>query len=138
MAGLSAIPAFFKGTEDTGEGGNADSKKGFHAILHPHERVLTADQNRKVGDMTNEQLADLAYRFNATSFDRIPVEKAPDDRHIEEIRNLRSEISDFKKMVQNRPVKSESFDEINKLVVTTIRTQYNTVRKMKKLGGKNG
>ncbi|MEJ7610662.1 MAG: hypothetical protein WKF88_05720 [Ferruginibacter sp.] len=49
-------PAFFVGTEDTGPGGNVDNKKGFRAVLHPHERVLTAEQNKKLGGISNEKL----------------------------------------------------------------------------------
>jgi hypothetical protein len=49
-------PSFFVGTEDTGTGGKADGKGGFHAILHPHERVLTKEQNKKLKGLTNEQL----------------------------------------------------------------------------------
>jgi hypothetical protein len=47
---------FYEGTEDTGPGGNVDSKRGFHAVLHPNERVMTAEQNKKLRGISNEEL----------------------------------------------------------------------------------
>lgn len=49
-------PSFFVGTEDTGHGGKADEKGGFHAMLHPHERVLTAEENKQLKGISNKQL----------------------------------------------------------------------------------
>jgi hypothetical protein len=49
-------PSFFVGTTDTGTGGNVDSKGGFNATLHPHERVLTAEQNKQLKGISNEKL----------------------------------------------------------------------------------
>lgn len=37
---------FFKGTKDTGPGGDIDSRGGFAATLHPHEAVTPADKNK--------------------------------------------------------------------------------------------
>lgn len=43
-AALKAF-SFFEGTEDTGSGGNLDSKGGFLAVLHPKEAVLNKEEN---------------------------------------------------------------------------------------------
>lgn len=62
---LQSIPAFMDGTEDTGANGiGVDGKGGFHAILHPNERVMTKEQNAMVGSLTNEQLAKVALDYN--------------------------------------------------------------------------
>lgn len=53
---VNALPGFYDGTEDTGSGGDLDSKKGFLAVLHPHERVLTAEQNKKIIGLSNTEL----------------------------------------------------------------------------------
>lgn len=61
---IKNLPAFFDGTEDTGSNGKGvDGKGGFNAILHPNERVMTKKQNALVGDMTNEDLSQLAYSY---------------------------------------------------------------------------
>jgi hypothetical protein len=49
-------PSFFVGTEDTGHGGNVDGRGGFHAVLHPHERVLTAEENKKLRGLSNKEV----------------------------------------------------------------------------------
>lgn len=49
-------PSFYTGIEDTGRGGNLDEKGGFHAVLHPHERVLTAEENKKLRGLSNKEV----------------------------------------------------------------------------------
>lgn len=62
---IATIPSALEGTEDTGANGvGIDGKGGFHAILHPNERVLTKEQNRKVGNLSNEELASFANEYN--------------------------------------------------------------------------
>jgi TP901 family phage tail tape measure protein len=59
-------PTYKDGTEDTGSiGRGVDGQGGFHAILHPHERVLTREQNARVGELSNEELANLAASYQA-------------------------------------------------------------------------
>jgi TP901 family phage tail tape measure protein len=62
---IKAFPAFLDGTEDTGTNGQGiDGKGGFHAILHPNERVMTKEQNALVGNLSNEDLAKIANDYN--------------------------------------------------------------------------
>lgn len=62
---ISAIPKYFDGTEDTGTNGQGvDGKGGFHAILHPNERVIPKALNSKMGDLSNLEIAKLAEDFH--------------------------------------------------------------------------
>lgn len=63
---VAALASFFDGTEDTGNGGNVDNKGGFVSILHPNERVMTAEQNKKIGasKLSNDKLTDIAVKYN--------------------------------------------------------------------------
>ncbi len=62
---VTNLPAFLDGTENTGANGRGiDGKGGFHAILHPNERVLTKEQNAMVGDLSNNELAKFASEYN--------------------------------------------------------------------------
>jgi hypothetical protein len=64
--GIVKLLTAFDGIEDTGEGGEGvDNKKGFMAVLHPNERVMSKKQNTKVGNMSNDELADLAYNYQS-------------------------------------------------------------------------
>ncbi|GAG75093.1 unnamed protein product, partial [marine sediment metagenome] len=57
---IGALPSFFVGTEDTGKAGNSlDSNGGRLSILHDNERVMTAEQNKKLGGISNESLVQL-------------------------------------------------------------------------------
>lgn len=62
---INTLPAFLDGTEDTGANGQGvDGKGGFHAILHPNERVLTKGQNELIGGLSNNELAKVASDYN--------------------------------------------------------------------------
>ena len=61
---INSIPAFYEGTENTGtHGEGVDGKGGFHAILHPNERVIPKSLNDQIGSLTNEQLTQIAVDY---------------------------------------------------------------------------
>jgi TP901 family phage tail tape measure protein len=61
---INSIPAFFDGTEDTGSNGRGvDGRGGFHAVLHPNERVIPKSLNQQIGNLSNEQLTKLAVEY---------------------------------------------------------------------------
>ena len=58
---IGSVGSFYDGTEDTGIARNGlDSNGGRVAILHNKERVMTAKQNKKVGNLSNDELANIA------------------------------------------------------------------------------
>ena len=63
-----SLPAFYEGTENTGAGGNLDSKGGFQAILHPNERVMTAEQNKPLEGLSNWELSNLGAMYKSGEF----------------------------------------------------------------------
>ncbi len=72
------LASFYIGTEDTGTVSDPiDSKGGRYAIIHDNERIMTKEQNKLIGDMSNDELAQLAYRTSLQSegkqIDRITV-----------------------------------------------------------------
>jgi TP901 family phage tail tape measure protein len=57
-------PTYLEGTEDTGSHGQGiDGQGGFHAILHPNERVLTKEQNKAIGGLSNDSLTRVAQDY---------------------------------------------------------------------------
>jgi hypothetical protein len=61
---IASLPTFFDGTEDTGKNGNGiDGKGGFHAVLHPNERVIPKSLNEQIGSLSNEALAKMANEY---------------------------------------------------------------------------
>ena len=64
MQFINSLPAFEKGTEDTGKNGRGiDGRGGFHAVLHPNERVVPKSLNDKIGSLTNEELTRIAVDY---------------------------------------------------------------------------
>ena len=124
---LSQLPAFFDGTEDTGTNGQGvDGKGGFHAILHPNERVIPKSLNEQIGTMSNEQLATLAQNYNngrlmgsnsqsATAF---------------ETAILVNKIDELNATIKNKPETNIELGEITQSVMHIVKTtkQGNTIK----------
>jgi len=56
--------SFFDGIEDTGTHGQGiDGRGGFLSVLHPNERVVPKKNNDMIGNMSNDDLAQLAYNY---------------------------------------------------------------------------
>lgn len=139
VAGLQSLPAFEKGIEDTGEKGHGvDGKGGFHAILHPHERVLTKGQNKKVGKMTNEELSELAFLYQKGALPEMIMSKHVDDRQIQELKDLGGKIDKLNNTIENRPVKSFQYDEVGRMLVDITQTKHKTSVTKQKVRGFNG
>ena len=61
---IKSLPAFFDGTENTGNNGRGvDGKGGFLSILHPNERVIPKKNNDIIGDLSNDELSKLASNY---------------------------------------------------------------------------
>ena len=129
---INSLPSFEVGTENTGATGRGlDGKGGFISMLHPYERVMTADQNAKVGDLSNEKLADVAFKYNSgqlvdlrgkdvvgNSYDLIPL--------LQEMRELKATI-------ENKPVTNIELGEITQSVMHIVQstTKGNTTHRKK-------
>ena len=61
---VNSLPAFEKGTEDTGTNGRGiDGKGGFLSVLHPNERVVPKSLNERIGALSNEELSRIAWDY---------------------------------------------------------------------------
>lgn len=61
---IKSLPAFFDGTADTGKNGQGvDGKGGFLSVLHPNERVIPKKNNDLIGNLSNDELSQLAYNY---------------------------------------------------------------------------
>ncbi len=99
QAFIRTIPAFEDGIEDTGTNGRGvDGKGGFHAILHPNERVVPKDLNQKIGSLSNTELAQLATNYRAGKIGDANQSGSSLDLAI-----LVNEIKDLKSVIQNKP-----------------------------------
>lgn len=100
---LKTLPSFEVGTEDTGKNGNGiDGRGGFHAILHPNERVLTKEQNKLIGNVSNEDLALTMNKINSGELVKLKEGATSNVGNWQNIA-LISEIQDLKNIIKNKP-----------------------------------
>lgn len=137
---IASLPAFFEGTENTGKGGDVDEKGGFHAILHPNERVMTADQNKELAGISNEEVVRIVRESkiirshssdavaNMKLADKLASEMAwqSNERIVEKVDELIVEL-------KNKPVPSWNGDAITKTIVETIKANGKVLKNHYKL-----
>ena len=100
---LKTLPSFEVGTENTGTNGQGiDGRGGFHAILHPNERVLTKEQNQLIGNVSNEDLALTMNKLNSGELVKLKEVATSNIGNWQNVA-LISEIQDLKNIIKNKP-----------------------------------
>ena len=112
---ISSLPSFFSGTEDTGTVSNSlDSNGGRLSVLHDNERVITANQNKKLGNISNEELTKLAVDSKRGTFKQFEQfnNSSPSLILQTQQESIKEEIKELTKAVKaNKPVSStQEFD----------------------------
>lgn len=118
---IQSLPAFEKGIEDTGTNGNGvDGKGGFLSILHPNERVLTKDQNKNVGQISNDELSNLALKYRNGELESIinvnNTKSNPENNEI--VNRLKS----LEHTIRNKPETNIELERIVDGAMTIVRT----------------
>jgi hypothetical protein len=124
QAFISTIPMFYEGTEDTGAGGGVDGKGGFHAILHPHERVIPKSLNDQLGSLTNEQLTQIAQQYRNGNLVRQDVAHSSMELAI-----LVNKLDDLTSVIKNKPETNIELGQITQSAMQIVQQtkQGNTV-----------
>ena len=124
---IKSLPAFYEGTEDTGKHGEGvDGKGGFFSILHPNERVMPKEFNAMTGNMSNEDLATLAYKYQSgliTDTSDFKGGMAITDNSL-----VIKELQDLKRTIKNKPETNIELEQIisGAMVVKRTTSQGNT------------
>ena len=116
---VSTLPAFEEGIEDTGSNGQGvDGRGGFHAILHPNERVVPKALNQKIGSMTNEQLATLAQEYQNGKIirDGMQIASAMDTLLIA------NKIDELNNTIRNKPETNIELGEITQSMMEIVKS----------------
>jgi hypothetical protein len=100
---LASLPSFKDGTEMT-TAGNLDRDGGHLAILHKGERVMTEGQNRKVGDLSNPMLAEVAYKYRTGQL-------SDSAGNSYDLMRLESKLSAIEQAIQNQPQQVVGLEE---------------------------
>ena len=114
---ISSLPTFLEGTEDTGVNGRGvDGKGGFHAVLHPNERVIPKNLNEKIGALSNVELAKVAQEYqNGRAMDG-----ATQSASALEFSLLINEMRDLKQVIKEKPETSIGLGEITQSMVEIV------------------
>jgi hypothetical protein len=108
QAFISTLPMFYDGTEDTGTNGRGiDGKGGFHAVLHPHERVLPRSLNDQIGNLSNEELARIAQDYQNGRLAKYDVAHSSMDFAL-----MVNKIDELKDVIKNKPETNIALGEI--------------------------
>jgi len=119
LAFISSLPAFHDGTEDTGTNGNGiDGKGGFHAVLHPNERVLPKSLNDQIGSMSNEQLTKIAQEYQNGRL----IAKSNANSGLE-MAILVNEMRDLKEVIKNKPETNIALGEITQSAMNIVESK---------------
>lgn len=123
---IGQMPTFLEGTEDTGTNGRGvDGKGGFHAILHPNERVVPKSLNEQIGAMSNEQLARIAQEYQTGKIVRGSEAGSSLDLAV-----LVNEMKDLKETIKAKPETNIELGEITSSMMEIVKRtkQGNTLK----------
>ena len=121
---VKAFPLFYDGTENTGAGGNLDEKGGFGAILHPYERVMSAEDNAKTGGMSNYELASLAEMYHSG----VPMNVSKNESdYSNQMNELIAATQNIPKLM---PRNELNYDPIQKALIQTIKVGGKTTNRI--------
>jgi hypothetical protein len=116
---IASLPTFFDGTEDTGKNGNGiDGKGGFHAVLHPNERVIPKSLNEQIGSLSNEALAKMANEYQNGKLMRSNSQMGS----ALETALLINELKDLKQTIQMKPETNIGIGEITQSVMEIVKS----------------
>lgn len=120
QAFISSLPAFEKGTEDTGKNGRGvDGKGGFNAILHPNERVVPKNLNDQLKGISNEALTKMAIEYkhgNTMKNSSIQLESALN------FGLMISKLDKLNETIQNKPEHSYDVGRISSTLLEFVDT----------------
>lgn len=124
---IKALPSFYEGTENTGSGGKLDDKGGFQAILHPNERVMTAEQNKQLNGISNWELV------NAGTLYKKGIDKVQDNSWLLN-ETIIKKFDELKEEIKNKPsLTGTEYDGVTNSIISIIEKGNSIQRNHKRL-----
>lgn len=129
MGFISALPGFYEGTENVEKSLGKPSikgKDGYVIRVDGKERVLNPTQNMKIGNMSNEDLAELAYSHRTKSV------KSNAPLYNDEIIN---KLDSVEKAIKSQPIYDTAWNEQEQAIQRTITAGNFVQKELFKTGG---
>lgn len=127
--------AFIDGTENVGKDKQFAKNKfkngtdGYVARFDGDERILNPEQNKKIGNLSNEALADLAYQSRMGLLDTAKyavvqstdfATKINDSALLQQNALLIKELKEVKQAINDKPMPNFAMNQYHEFVLTTI------------------
>lgn len=142
----SIAGAFFTGTEKVAD--DLQDKKlhngrdGYRIAVDGSERIMTGEQNKLVGDLSNAELANLANDYNNGLLDTAKyavIQKdfatnVKESYMLMQMANLNKQVESLTNTIKNRPISNFEFDGYGNFIKETIENGFNkrTIYKQEK------
>ena len=131
--------AFFEGSEKIENDLNPafnTGKDDYLVRVDGQERVLTGEQNKLVGNMSNDELAKLAFAhqngfIKAGATPDVFAENIKQSATLMQLINVTKELQEIKNVIYNKPETSFEFDKYGDYIKTTIEKGFLTREKFK-------
>lgn len=119
----AALASYFVGTEDTGDGSNIDNKGGFLSILHPHERVINAEDNKQLLDagLTNKDVVRNAMMFEQLTLSDVSHSKQADNAINSMLLN---KVDKLINVIRDKPEHHIELSRTGDVIKTTVEKEY--------------
>lgn len=135
--------AFFKGTEKVEDDlkGNKvhNGRDGYVVAVDGSERVLTGEQNKLIGNMSNEDLAKLAHDYNNNKLlpnymlnegvNTSVSENIYASMQLSQMVKMNERLESVEEAIKNKPVSNTSFDNLGHIIREEIRNGLKTITK---------
>lgn len=136
--------SYFEGTENVGEDlkGNKihNGRDGYVVAVDGSERIVPGDDNKKMGNLTNKELAAIASDYNTGRL--IPkylsepiggsfAENAVNSMLLQQVVGMKSEISGIKKALIERPSNQVELNNLGEVINRKIQRGFTVERKVK-------
>jgi hypothetical protein len=143
LLGEAIAGAFFKGTEKVEDDlkGNKvhNGRDGYVVAVDGSERVLTGEQNKLIGNMSNEDLAKLAHDYNNNKLlpnymlnegvNTSVSENIYASMQLSQMVKMNERLESVEEAIKNKPVSNTSFDNLGHIIREEIRNGLKTITK---------
>ena len=131
LLGNAIAGAFFEGTEKVENDlkGNKvhNGRDGYVVAVDGSERVLTGEQNKLIGNLSNDELANLAHDYNNKLLPNYmisqPIGNSISDNiysslQLKQMVEFTNEVKELKEIIKNRPVGNTSLDGLGNVITS--------------------
>lgn len=143
LLGEAIAGAFFKGTENVAEDlkGNKvhNGRDGYVVAVDGSERVLTGEQNKLIGKMSNEELAQLAHDYNNNKLlpnymlnegvNSSSADKIYASMQLNQLVKMNERLESLEEAIKNKPVSNTNIDGLGYIIREEIRNGLKTTTK---------